>query len=770
MSESISRQAKHDFLRALIVDDSDDDAELVLRSLRGVFKEVHSSRVETADAMSSALARGDWHVILCDWSMPRFGALEALRMRSHLAVDVPFIIVSGTVGEDQAVKAMQAGANDYVLKGNLARLGPAVSKEVMAAASRAELRSRRNIAERFFNLTLDLFCVVGWDGTIKRSNPAWLQVLGWSSMELLSRPWQSFVHPDDLIAAQAISRQVVAHPSSPLVFEARFRAKGGSYRYLLWRAEPFPAERLIYAAAHDITDRKRAEDELRFSEEQYRMVFEGSPSPKWLFDLDAQKVVAVNEAAQHQYGYDREAFLGLGPSDFEASGQNDVSWAAREPATLGTVPLGVSAHKTKSGAIVEMDIVAHTFDLRGRLSRLVVATNVTERSSLQAQLIQAQKMEAVGRLAGGIAHDFNNLIGIIMAFAELSIEDLGEQHPVTAQIREISSASQRAAILVRQLMAFGRKQSRQPRILSLNEVVANTEALLRRTIAEDVVFSSKLADDLWPVNADPVHIEQVLLNLVVNARDAMKAGGKVIIRTHNATLGEREAAHVSVAPGDYAVISVTDTGCGMDAETLLHIFEPFFTTKEVGKGTGLGLSTVFGIVKQGHGGIAVKSEVGVGSTFEVYLARSVLVPDAESPQARERRQTGVETVLVVEDEAQLLTGVSAILRKAGYSVVEANSPELAIRIFQFRGDDIQLVLTDVVMPGLTGMAMIEELGLPTPSVKVIYMSGHGVDEPLQGQPRTPGTHYVAKPFSSAELLLAVRGALDDRADREVTNA
>lgn len=383
----------------------------------------------------------------------------------------------------------------------------------------------------------------------------------------------------------------------------------------------------------------------------------------------------------------------------------------------------------------------------------------------EKQLVQSQKLEAVGRLAGGISHDFNNLLTVILGYTDISKRNLNESDPLRRNLEEISKASERAASLTRQLLAFSRKQVMQPKVFDLNTVVNDLKKMLRRMIGEDIELRVSSPEDLGNIKADPVQLEQVIMNLVVNARDAMPKGGKLSIETSNVYLDESYARdHVSVEPGEYVMLAISDTGCGMDEETRLRIFEPFFTTKESGKGTGLGLSMVYGIVKQSGGNIWVYSEAGRGTTFKIYFPR-VTAEAVEYKRSNGVVETpkGCETILLVEDAELVRTLARQVLETAGYRVLEAASAEAALKLCEtINGTRIDLLLTDVVMPGMSGNDMSKILIAKQPNMPVLYMSGYTDDAIVQHGVLEAGINFLQKPFSPGSLALKVREVLDHR--------
>ncbi len=414
-----------------------------------------------------------------------------------------------------------------------------------------------------------------------------------------------------------------------------------------------------------------------------------------------------------------------------------------------------------AGTSVAVTATPLTDDTGALVGGISVLRDVTQQRQLEVQLLQSQKMEAIGQLAGGVAHDFNNLLAVIMGYGELLLGDFSEDDPKGNDVAEVLAAARRGVSLTRQLLAFSRQQMIQPSVLDLNEIVFGIEKMLRRIIGEHIRLSTKLAGTLWPLKADASQIEQILLNLTVNARDAMPEGGRLSIETGNTVLSESALLGQSgVAPGEYVMLTVTDTGVGMDAETQKRIFEPFFTTKEVGKGTGLGLSTVYGIVRQSGGHIEVTTDLGRGSSFRVYFPHT-LVSDAGKkslhPKASSRAAT--ETILIVEDDEGVRVVASRILREQGYTVLEARRASEARRIWEKHGASVALLLTDVVMPDMNGPKLAEELSLTRPGLRVLYMSGY----PGAGGLRAPvgGTlACIEKPFTPVSLAAKVREILD----------
>ena len=512
-------------------------------------------------------------------------------------------------------------------------------------------------------------------------------------------------------------------------------------------------------------EHKRSQERLRDSETRYRTLVQSAVYGIYRSSATDDRFLDVNPAMVAMLGYSSaEELLALKIS-------RDIYWDTEERMRLlaehgqrGRIDSIQVRWKRKDGSPLTVRLSGRAVrDARGRtLAFEMIAEDITERAALELQLLQSQKMEAVGRLAGGVAHDFNNLLTVIKGYGELMLEELTTNDPMRAEVEEVQKAADRAASLTRQLLAFSRRQVMAPKIIDLNSVVANMDKLLRRLLGEDVEFHTVLDANLGRVKADPGQVEQVIMNLAVNARDAMPGGGKLTIETMNLDLDTFYAReHVTVAAGPYAMIAVSDTGVGMDAETQSHIFEPFFTTKELGKGTGLGLSTVYGIVKQSGGYIWVYSELGRGTTFKVYLPR--VGEEAESLESEgtgHETHRGSETVLLVEDEDGVRALIRQVLIRNGYKVLESRHGEEAALLADGHKGPIHLLLTDVVLAKMSGRELAQRLAPSRPRMQVIFMSGYTDEAIIHHGMLTPGTKFLQKPFTTDTLMHTVREVLD----------
>lgn len=508
------------------------------------------------------------------------------------------------------------------------------------------------------------------------------------------------------------------------------------------------------------------------SEERYRDYFENAKDAIYVHDLSGRYLM-VNKAGEELIGYSRDEILQMRISDVvPRSCLDEIHARLKEKLTDHSLTIYELEAIRKDGSRVPIEVSSRLIYENGvPVAVQGSARDITERKraeealrASQLQLQQSQKLEAIGQLAGGVAHDFNNMLTAIIGYTDLSLRRVGLENPIRRNLEETKKAADRAASLVRQLLAFSRKQILEPKVLDLNDVVKDMHKMLTRLIGENIKLATRLQSDLGSVKADPCQVEQIIVNLVVNARDAMPRGGRVTVETSNIALDDQAAAskHVSVKPGEYVMLAVSDTGSGMDQETQARIFEPFFTTKEVGKGTGLGLSTVYGIVKQSDGNIWVYSEQGMGTVFKVYLPR--IDDTAASTIDKQAQETsvprGTETILLVEDEDVVRGLTRKILMQAGYNVLDAKGGDEAIRLFHAHAGPIDLLLTDVVMPEISGKEIADRLLQLRPSIRVLFMSGYTDEAIVQHGVLDANVKFIQKPFTWVGLTRKVREVLN----------
>jgi PAS domain S-box-containing protein len=900
-------------LRILHLEDQPDFVSLVAEMLKGEGLRPEVTSVQTLQGFLSSLAENNFDIVLADYSLPTGNGLQALQAFREKYPNVPFIIISGAIGEHAATECLRNGATDYVLKNNLERLAPTIRRAVQEAEDRAhrkraeaELVRREKYFRTLTEHSLDVLTILTSEGVFLYNSPSLKTVLGFEPKDVAGRSAFELVHPEDLQGAQLALLRALQNPGEVITHEFRCRRADGSYCHLEVVGQNHlndPEIAGVVLNTRDISDRKRAEAELREGEKTYRLIFEGSPTPMWVTDLETFQFLEVNEAAIKTYGYSREEFLAMTSHEIRSGGQTEIYFnyiknVVKNSPDSGVGRAGLWRHQKKNGESIDVEIIWSKLKFRGRPGVLVMAHDVTERkraaealekseASLAAaqriahlgswesdlknlnditanelrwsdetyrifgyeprqvavtnefffravhpedrsrvmgatldalkrkdnydlehrillptgeeryvrqrgevvtdshgrpvqlrgivmditerrllgeQLRQSQKMEAIGQLAGGVAHDFNNILTVIHGHASLLLVDKTLAKNAARSAQQIAQAAERAAGLTRQLLTFSRRQVMQPRRIDLNELVSNMTMMLGRILGEDIALQL----NYWPqpafIKADSSMIEQVLLNLVVNARDAMPKGGQLAIKITTSRIDSRhQAYHPDSRDSQFICLNVTDTGCGINPENLRHIFEPFFTTKEVGKGTGLGLATVYGIVNQHQGWLEVDSEVGKGSTFRVFLpmAKGEESVVEEGKTAEPEVRGGTETILVVEDEIALRELVCSVLDGHGYEILQAETGVKALEIWQNNKKRIDLLLTDLVMPDhLNGRELAEKLIADKPRLKVIFTSGYTADVVGKDFVLGGGLHYLQKPYNPQKLALTVRNCLD----------
>lgn len=645
-----------EMIRLLLVEDDEHDAALIFRELeRGGF-DVVWRRVASEVDLRNSLARGPWDIIISDFKMPGFDGLRAFQVVQQLRVETPFIFVSGALGEERAVEAMRAGARDYLLKDNLARLSVAVRREIATAHTRESERQLEADAQKE------------------------QRRLG--------------------MAVEASGAGIFEHSSIP-----------GAGHYM--------SPRLLAMLGHD---------------EQTLPV--DANSENWV-----RQLIHPEDRATYEQAYMRL-----------------LDGRAERLATEVRV-------KHQGGHWVDIAIFAKAVDRDDAgLARQVIGVvmDLSERRSLEDQLRQAQKMEAIGQLAGGVAHDFNNILTAIFSFAQFAIETMETESQPYRDLKEVLHAAERAKSLTSQLLAFSRRRPVAPRVVNVNELLQNLQLMLTRVVGEDVTVTTDLQEELENVRIDPGSFEQVIVNLAVNARDAMPDGGTFLLATSNLSLHEEsQVSHGErIPPGAYVEIRASDTGFGMNEATTRRAFEPFFTTKGVGSGTGLGLSTCYGIVKQADGFITVESQPGSGTTFRILIPQTRNEVEREAPKQSTKLHSGSETVLVAEDEDQLRRLTVRVLSDLGYQVLHAANGKEALALFRDHAGPIDLLVTDVIMPEVSGKSLAEQLVSERPAIKVLFISGYAPSVIASRGVLEPGTHLLNKPFTPDQLGRTVRKVLD----------
>ena len=772
------RNLESEIIRVLLIEDNPGDARLV----REMLVETGTNRfnLEHVERISQGLTRlsqEDFQVILLDLSLPDGHGLETVKRVCNVASHISVLVLTGLDDETLAIRAVQEGAQDYLVKGQMD--GNLLMRAIRYATKRkraeeALRESEARLQDLFDHAPVGYF-EVNTKGNITRINRTALEMLGWGIEEMVDQPIWKFITGEENIR-QTFFGKIFGKVPPGQAYERYYIRKGGATLPVL--AE----DRLlrngegkitsIRATIQDITERKQAEEMLRSSEEKYRTILENIEDGYFEVDI-AGNFTFYNDPLCRILGYSRDEMIGMNNRQytdqenakklFQAFNKvyrtgepaREFDWEIiRKDGTKRSIEASVSLMKDPSGNRIGFRGIVRDITERKRIEQ--------EKSNLEEQLRQSQKIEAIGRLAGGIAHDFNNLLTVIKGYSQLSLIELKEDAPLRGNIEEIKRASDKAADLTRQLLAFSRRQILEMRVLDLDTVLRDLNKMLHRLIGEDIELVTISTDNLGRVKTDPGWVEQIIMNLAVNARDAMPSVGKLTIETANVELDEAYSrGHIAVKPGRYVMLSVSDTGVGMTPEVRQQVFEPFFTTKEKGKGTGLGLSTVYGIVKQSGGNIWVYSEPGKGTTFKIYLPRV----DEALEELKERVEVkevprGTETILVVEDEEDVRKLAVRILERQGYKVLEASQGLDAFLIAEKYEDLIHLLVTDVVMPKISGRELADRIAEIRPEIKVLYMSGYTDNAIVHHGVLGEGMKFIQKPFTVDGLARKIREVLD----------
>ncbi len=749
-------------LHILLVANDPVDARLIRELLVDSRVRFDLEQVGAVEAALERLADAGIDVVLLDLALPDSHGLETLDRVLEKAPAVPVLVLSGLPDDGLAEQAVRAGAQDYLVKGQVDR--PLLVRAVRYAIERKRfegvVEAGRHRLQALFDNSLDAILLADDEGRCVDANRAAEVLTGYTKEELCRLTLSDLIAEPRSEASSDLWNLFITQ--GELRGEYAIRRRDGTEVEVELRAVADIQPGLHLSFLSDVSERRRAEERLRESEERYRRFFQEDLTGDCIVTPDG-RILECNPAFARIFGYDSvEEVMAVDSMSLFPDPEVRGGFLSKLR-RLGKIDRYEVEGRRKGGEPVYVIAnIIGTFDDGGELVDFrAYLFDDTDRHLAEDQLRQAQKMEAVGQLAGGIAHDFNNLVTAITGYSDLLLMRLGPDAPERHDLLEIKHAGERAAALTRQLLAFSRSQVLRPEVLDLNEVVAGTESMLARVIGEDVRLVTRLDPELGPVRADRGQIEQVLMNLAVNARDAMPRGGRLVLETSPFRVDSPMVRPgVTVVPGEYALLTVTDSGEGMPEATLEHIFEPFFTTKGPGKGTGLGLSTVYGIVKQSGGYIWAYSEPGEGTAFKVYLPR--VAPETVRPREEPERAPagpGQGRILVVEDEDAVRGLIVQILEIHGYDVLEAADGRAALEVCSGNEDGIDLVISDMVMPDIRGPELEKLLAIRAPRARLLFISGYPGHAIVQRGELPAGTPFLQKPFTQQALLDKIRELL-----------
>jgi two-component system cell cycle sensor histidine kinase/response regulator CckA len=759
-------------LRILLVDDSEDDVVLFRHLLAGALSQLPVHLIHASEAASALeqLQNASYDVLFLDYQLELGTGLDLLREVRRRGIETPAVFLTGHGDEQVAVQAMKSGACDYLPKGKLD--SSTLQRSLRFALSlrehqsrlkqaQAELRVREQRFRALVENAFDATVLMNAEGMILWASNSCLRVLGLDGQQLLGSNGFDLLNGDNPSLARRVWEDMLANPGEAV--QIAFRHQNGTWREIEgvganWLAEPAVAAMVFNL--RDVTERRRTEEKLR----KLSRAVEQAADVVVITDREG-KIEYVNPAFELLTGYVRDEAVGQNPRLLK-SGMQDTRFYEELWQTIlrGEVYRGVLVNRKKSGELYYAEkTITPVRDPAGHITHFISNDrDITERRKLEEELVQVQKMDAIGQLAGGVAHDFNNLLMVISSYAELMLDAAPVGTPLRHYGEEILKAARRATGLTRQLLSFSRKQVQVLRVLDLNSVLQEICRTLPRLIGEDIQLGLQLGQGLWPIKADPVQLEQIVMNLATNSRDALPNGGQLSIETRNLELDEAYChSHPDAIPGDYVLLRVSDNGTGIDPAVLPRIFEPFFTTKEKGKGTGLGLATIYGIVKQSGGHISVRSEPGAGAQFSIFLPRAAAT--AEGPEAAPRspeQLRGRETLLLVEDEDAVRESERECLEQQGYTVLAAADGLAALELAAGCGREIQLLVTDVVMPKMSGSELGQRLLAQRPGLKVLYVSGYTETTVLQHGLADLGSCFLQKPFTLKALAAKIREVLE----------
>jgi len=750
-------------LNIILLEDLPTDIELAEREIRAVIKNYELRVVETEDEFLKELKNFNPDLIISDYQMPTFDGLSALHYTRKKSQFIPFIILTGSMNEDTAVECMKAGADDYVIKEHIKRLGGAIlnalEKKKIERDHHKTVVALQKSEERYRSLVEninDVHFMTDTNGIITYISPPIETITAYSPEEIIGLSFTDFIHPDDVFRIQQQFQKIMAGELGER--EYRIKTKSGKYCWIRSSSRPIIKSgnpNGIQGILTNINERKLIESER----ERLSAAIEQAAEAVLITD-DLGTIQYVNPAFEKISGYKKEEAIGQKPNILKSDKHNDAFFKNLwETITSGNIWKGEISNKNKNNNIYNVEVtISPVLNEAGKIANFVsVQRDITREQELEEQFHQAQKMESVGRLAGGVAHDFNNMLSVILGYSELAMRKLNPSDKMYTEMQEINNAGQRSAALTTQLLAFARKQEIAPKILDLNDAISNMIKMLRRLIGEDIELIWKPGANLNAIKIDPAQVDQILANLGVNARDAIGRTGKVIIETYNIKLDDDYCRlHAFAKPGEYVLLGFSDDGCGMDDKTLAKVFEPFFTTKTVGEGTGLGLSTVYGIVKQNNGLIEVESKPGFGTQFKIFFPKY----EGKDLRGKEKQyqlpKGRGELILLVEDEKSILEMTQTMLTNIGYSVLTANTPQQGLKLAKTSKQKIDILLTDVIMPDMNGKELSNQLVKLYPSLKVLYMSGYTSDIIAQSGVISKEINFITKPFSLHSLALKLK--------------
>jgi PAS domain S-box-containing protein len=759
-------------LKVLVAEDNPADAELTLRGLRKAGFDPQAAVVETEADFQREVARGV-QIVFSDYRMPELNALRALELTQATGLDIPFIIISGTIGEETAVEAMKKGAADYLMKDRLGRLGEAVKTALERAKLRRErrnehaslLESERRFREMLENM--DLFAIMlDRRGIITFCNEALPRATGWKREQVIGEDWFSKFVPAPAAERRRAFLDSLEAGTFPSHAEQTVLTREGHLREVLWNNIVLRDvdNRVIGVACvgEDATDRRIAERGLRASEERFRQIAENIQEVFWMADSEMEHMLYVSPAYAKIWGRSSESLYTSPRNWMDAIHPDDresVMKAAGSKRGLGTYDETYRIVRPDGTVRWIRDRGFPVRDDAGRIYRYVgTAEDITDRKKLQDQYLRAQRLESIGMLAAGIAHDLNNVLApVLMATPMLREHVTGADD--LEMLTTVERSAKRGAALVKQILGFAHGISGEPVPIQSKHLLNDIAAIIEETFPKSIHLETHIPKDLWVVNGNPTQIHQVLLNLCVNARDAMPQGGRLSIRGENRILDDLSALAIEGArPGRWLVLHVEDTGTGIDPGILAHIWEPFYTTKAADKGTGLGLSTVRGIVETHRGFTVLSTQAGKGTRFSVYLPVSDGVPGSEAVAPPAPRGDG-EFILVVDDEANIREMVKTIVSRHGYRVLAAVDGIEALSALAQQVGEIDLVVTDMVMPRLGGQQLIDVIRRLNPEAKVLAISGGAQDRDLTAGPSGHADAFLMKPFTADALLQEIHDLL-----------